>query len=137
MKKLYVLLLLLLLTGSQALYAQSDPSQGYITGMPRPESNPAEAHIQVALSIAVLAFGLVLTLAVLLFSFKLKKEFGDLTFKLLGVILILTASLFMVVAGYSLQQITPVIGLLGTIAGFVFGSNLKSKPADEKKEQAG
>lgn len=75
------------------------------------------------LSIAVLSFGLILCIAVMFWLFKMKKGIGNFSFKTLGIILILTACLFLVVAGYDLAQISPVIGLLGTIAGFIFGSS--------------
>lgn len=47
--------------------------------------------------------------------------------KILGVILIITSSVFLVVAGYSDQQISPVIGLLGTLAGYLLGKDTKEQ----------
>jgi hypothetical protein len=82
--------------------------------------------IQLGLSISVLLFGLILILGILFLLYKQNKGFGNITFKTLGIVLILTASLFLIVAGYSQEQITPVIGLLGTIAGFIFGSTIKT-----------
>jgi hypothetical protein len=38
-----------------------------------------------------------------------------------GTILIITTSVFLVVAGYSSNQIAPVTGLLGTLAGYLLG----------------
>lgn len=38
-----------------------------------------------------------------------------------GMSLIIVMSVFLVVAGYSDQQIAPVMGLLGTIAGYLLG----------------
>ena len=38
-----------------------------------------------------------------------------------GTILIIVAAVFLVVAGYTEEQIAPVIGLLGTIAGYILG----------------
>lgn len=46
---------------------------------------------------------------------------ADDVLKTLGVILIIFATLFLVVAGYNDQQIAPVIGLYGTIAGYLLG----------------
>lgn len=91
--------------------------------------------IQIGLSIAVLSFGFLLTISLLYYLYKLKKGFGDVTFKTLGIILILTASLFLIVAGYNERQITPVIGLLGTIAGFIFGSTIKNQVNSSAREE--
>ena len=79
------------------------------------------------LAYAILIFGGILMISVLLFLFKRNQGFGNFAFKLLGIILILTASLFVVVAGYSQDQITPIIGLLGTMAGFIFGANINNQ----------
>lgn len=48
-----------------------------------------------------------------------------------GTILIIIAAVFLIVAGYSENQIAPVIGLLGTIAGYVLGRNEEAKPKVE------
>lgn len=45
-----------------------------------------------------------------------------------GTILIIIASVFLIVAGYSEHQIAPVIGLLGTIAGYILGRNTVNEP---------
>lgn len=88
--------------------------------------NNNSTQIQVGLSISVLAFGLILILAVLLYLFKQGKGVSEIMFRTVGIILMLTSCLFLIVAGYSQQQIAPVIGLLGTIAGFIFGSVIKT-----------
>jgi hypothetical protein len=41
--------------------------------------------------------------------------------RVFGTILILVMAVFLVVAGYSDQQVAPVLGLLGTIAGYLLG----------------
>lgn len=51
--------------------------------------------------------------------------------KLFGTILIIVSAVFLIVAGYSDKQISPVVGLLGTIAGYILG---KQQP--EKKPQS-
>ena len=42
-----------------------------------------------------------------------------------GIIVIIFAAVFLVIAGYSDTQITPVIGLLGTIAGYLLGRRIE------------
>jgi hypothetical protein len=41
--------------------------------------------------------------------------------KYLSVSLIIVGSLFLVTAGYGNSQIAPIIGLLGTVAGYLLG----------------
>jgi drug/metabolite transporter (DMT)-like permease len=45
-----------------------------------------------------------------------------------GILVIIFAAIFLVIAGYSDTQITPVIGLLGTIAGYLLGRKIEAKP---------
>lgn len=61
-----------------------------------------------------------------------------------GILVIIFAAIFLVIAGYSDTQIAPVIGLLGTIAGYLLGRKIDQPPArgdrkgassDEKKSQ--
>jgi Flp pilus assembly protein TadB len=42
-----------------------------------------------------------------------------------GILVIIFAAIFLVIAGYSDTQITPVIGLLGTIAGYLLGRKIE------------
>ena len=79
------------------------------------------------LPVGLLAFSLILILAILLFLYKLDRGFGNYAFQTIGLILVVTAALFLIVTGYDKDQITPIIGLLGTIVGFIFGSNLSNK----------
>ena len=39
-----------------------------------------------------------------------------------GLILVVTSAVFLVIIGYSQEQISPVIGLLGAVAGYLLGS---------------
>lgn len=71
---------------------------------------------------SVLVFGL----AVIVITAHLgSKPHGEDFNKFNLVVLVIIASLFVVVAGYTEQQITPVIGLLGTIVGYVLGKDKK------------
>lgn len=56
-----------------------------------------------------------------------------------GTILIIIGALFLIVAGYSEKQIAPVIGLLGTVAGYILGRNSSGTPEnkDERNGKSG
>lgn len=86
------------------------------------------------LSIAILLFGLIIMLAILIFQKKKAPETNYHPFKLIGLMFIGTVSVFLIPAGFSNNQITPIIGLLGTLAGYLVGSSNNAanqpKPAD-------
>jgi hypothetical protein len=48
---------------------------------------------------------------------------------LFGLTILVSGGLFLIAAGYSEDQMSPVIGLLGTIAGFVLGKDIQSNDA--------
>ena len=75
------------------------------------------------LSIAVLAFGLILAgiLTIVALKSKSEKAFGTNYVKLVGLTLVITSGLFLICAGYSQDQIAPMSALLGTIAGYLLG----------------
>ncbi len=52
---------------------------------------------------------------------KRQKGWGSSSIQMVGLTLVITAGLFLVVTGYSQAQIAPMIGLLGTIAGYLLG----------------
>jgi hypothetical protein len=72
------------------------------------------------LSVYMLGFGLVV-LVLMTYLIGVKDKGGETLLRSFGVTLIITAAVLLVVAGYSQDQIAPVIGLLGTIAGFLLG----------------
>jgi hypothetical protein len=90
---------------------------------------------EIVLSAASLVFAaIVIGIAALMRARKLFS--ADVAFKLIGLALVIGSSMFLVAAGYSQQQITPVVGLLGTALGFVFGKTTRnpereaSRPSD-------
>jgi hypothetical protein len=79
------------------------------------------------ISSVVLGFGLVITLVAA--SLVKHGTSHNSVLRVFGTILILVFSVFLVVAGYDDKQIAPVLGLLGTVAGYLLG---KSERGDEK-----
>jgi uncharacterized membrane protein len=75
------------------------------------------------ISTVVLVFGL---LVILLATYLIKAgKNTEAVLRIFGTILILTMAVFLVVAGYTDTQIAPVIGLLGTIVGYLLGKETK------------
>ena len=59
-----------------------------------------------------------------------------------GLLLIISAAVFLVVVGYGEEQLAPVLGLLGTIAGYLLGKETsgterKRTPPEPEKATAG
>jgi hypothetical protein len=81
----------------------------------RTYKTPYEFHLTL-LTIA-LAVGMALILSIMAW----KSGIGDDFVRSFMVVIIVFAALFLVVAGYSDKQTAPVFGLLGTIAGYIFG----------------
>jgi hypothetical protein len=81
--------------------------------------------IEVVLSVAILLFGLCV---LCMETFLVLKTAGTKTWdatsisRITGLTLIITSGLTLVTAGYSSEQMSPVMGLLGTIAGYLLGS---------------
>jgi hypothetical protein len=69
------------------------------------------------MSASVLLFGLVVLL-VLVYQIK-RYAISEHESKLFIIVLVVVSALFLVVSGYSDSQIAPVMGLLGTIVGYI------------------
>src|SRR5687768_325818 len=82
------------------------------------------------ISVTVLIFGMfVLLLAAYLIRIGKSSES---VLRIFGTVLIIVISVFPVVAGYTSTQIAPVMGLLGTIVGYLLG---KETAAKSEKDQ--
>jgi len=77
------------------------------------------------ISSVVLIFGLLVLLMIALLIRSGKDT--EAILRTFGTILIIVGAIFLVVAGYSTTQVAPVMGLLGTIAGYLLGKNNSKK----------
>lgn len=78
------------------------------------------------ISASVLLFGL---LVLLLATWALRHGIAaGLVLRLFGMLTIIVLAVFLVVAGYDSQQIAPVTGLLGTLAGYLVGRSVQEQP---------
>jgi hypothetical protein len=94
------------------------------------EAIPTKTGVELGLSIAVLVFGGVITLALLFFLARHTENSSlDQLIDLIKypvVLVIIIGGLFLVTAGYGNEQIAPIIGLMGTIAGYLMGKSRNS-----------
>jgi len=86
---------------------------------------------EIRLSWGVLLFGAFIILLEFSVMLRLKKGWGTNSIRITGISLVVIAGLFLIVAGYSQNQIAPMMGLLGTIAGFLMGKTDNKPPASE------
>jgi hypothetical protein len=70
------------------------------------------------LVMAVLLVSLVLQFALLR---KMERLRAEDTLRSFGLTLVITGTVFFIVAGFDMEQIAPAIGLFGTIAGYILG----------------
>lgn len=76
---------------------------------------------EVYLSLGVLLFGLVILCLEIGILFKLRQNWDAHSTRMVGLTLVVVTGVFLITAGYSENQIAPMIGLLGTIAGYLLG----------------
>lgn len=87
-----------------------------------PMWTPKEA---LALSYSILVFGLLVLLLMSTLVAKFNVNINRIL-RAFALVLIIVAAVFLIVAGYTEDQIAPVMGLLGTIAGYLLGSRHSS-----------
>ncbi len=77
-------------------------------------------NLELILTIGVLAFG---AFILMLLGWFLRKGLlpAEMFLKLFVLVIVVTAGLFVVVAGYTQDQIAPMMGLLGTLVGYLLG----------------
>ncbi len=89
--------------------------------------------VEIAFSLAVLAFGFAL---IVLFTRAIGPPGGpwrSVYLRLVVLTIVVTAGLFVVVAGYTQDQIAPMMGLLGTLVGYLLGRESSAPQSDDSK----
>lgn len=100
--------------------------------LPNNNTDNLMSTYEFGLSVSVLAFGLlIIILEIFLLKNRILKD--DLLVKFILVTLIITATLFLITAGYDNNQIAPAIGLFGTVAGYLLGKS--SSPAKKSENE--
>lgn len=107
-----------------AEYVNPPPQPGEVKATRRPMT-----EIEFLKSLLVMAVGF-LIIAGSIILIWVKNYDKDTAIKLILVTFIVTATLFLITAGFSNDQIAPAIGLLGTIAGYLLGKS--NQPANPK-----
>jgi hypothetical protein len=79
-----------------------------------------QSQIAMYLSFGVLVFGLMTCILESVVLFKKRDTIEDQSLiRVFGITLIIISGVFLITAGYSVCQIGPMMGLLGTVAGYL------------------
>lgn len=126
MKVLVMIAVLVFAIGAEA-FGQQPPEKyqapGYQTQAPIAviPTLSGKTTEEIYLSIGVLVFGLIILGFEMAVMFKVGKGWGTNSIRVVGITLVIVAGLYLITAGYSETQIAPIIGLLGTITGYLLG----------------
>jgi len=110
-------------------------SDSYIASSQNPAWTP-ELVQHLSLGLAIFGIILIIVLACLLH----RKVDGEMIMRVFSIPLIILAGVFLILVGYTENQLAPMFGILGTIAGYLFGretSKAGSGANDKKKDESG
>lgn len=102
-------------TGNQGA-SNANPEKPKITGW--------LSDSEIFIAIACLIFGVIFLLATV-FCTSRGYITGHVVIELMGFIFIITLAVFVLAVGYHQDQMAPVFGLLGSVAGYLFGHETK------------
>lgn len=85
------------------------------------------------MSTVVLLFGIVV-IAICAALMRGSRPSAEAVLRVFGTVLIIVGALFLVVAGYTDKQMAPVMGLLGTLAGYLLGKSPTEKDRGAEKK---
>jgi uncharacterized membrane protein HdeD (DUF308 family) len=88
------------------------------------------------MSAVVLLFGVVV-IAICAALMRDSRPSAEAVLRVFGTVLIIVGALFLVVAGYTDKQMAPVMGLLGTLAGYLLGKTPSEKDRGPEKSARG
>ena len=114
---------------SSILISNSPPEQIATTGA-RARDFGLMSSYEFYLSLFVLIFGLVMIILEILLIARNPMS-AEVMIKFIVVTVIITATLFLITAGYDNDQIAPAVGLFGTVAGYLLGRS-NSQNQNEK-----
>lgn len=73
------------------------------------------------LSVLIVVFGIIISLIQYLLLRSIVKEKTEIITRTFTITLIVVGTMFLIAAGYRTEQISPALGLFGTIAGYLLG----------------
>jgi hypothetical protein len=99
------------------------------------QSQPSSAGLVQCLGGSILLFCL-LVLVIAAWLLRGKNVDSQIIMKMFGLILILCLSVFLMVTGYGQAQLTPIVGLFGTVAGYLLAKDARPQADANAAPQA-
>ena len=118
------------LQGEPAMYpnAQGQAPANLKNQASAPKYQRVWSAIEIVLSVAILVFALLVIAIQAFVARKATKAWSPHSItRATGLTMILSFAMVLIVAGYDKDQIAPVMGLLGVIAGYLLGNGDRSK----------
>jgi len=88
--------------------------------------------LEIGMSASVLVFGILVMLMEVVYLKSRSDIHPTWVLKIVGLTLVITAGLYLIVAGFSQTQTAAMMGLLGTVAGYLLGKEEKCPFKDAK-----
>jgi hypothetical protein len=114
---------------ADAKVKQPNPIAGRVTETKKGGGLSADVLVPLVLSGTIVLFGLIVLGLQTLIIIRSGSGWTETATKTFGLTIVITAGVYLCTAGFTTDQITPMITLLGTVAGFLFGRN--SQPVTE------
>lgn len=96
---------------------------------------PTHSTLEIAFCIAILVFGAFVIFLEIYVMLSQKRYWDVWSFKILGLTIVVVCGMFLVVAGYTQEQIAPMMALLGTVAGYMLGKESGFAPRSQSPEK--
>jgi hypothetical protein len=94
--------------------------------------DPLLARQALTMGIAILVFGIGIIVLQVFAVLRNSGTWDELALKSIGLTLLITAGIFILVAGYDKEQVNPLFALLGSLAGYLLGKD--SRPRRPKRK---
>lgn len=78
-------------------------------------------------TLIIIIISIISSIALIGIFFKMKEGFGPFNLKVYGLTIVITIASLLVLSNVSSDQLTACFGLLGTIAGYLFGMKVEKK----------
>jgi hypothetical protein len=109
-------------TAEQAKKAVEDADRAAAAVLNSSPSAMWDSKIVETLTWGVLGFATIVVVLMTILLYR-KDANGQQTLKCFGLVLIITFSSILLIVGYSSEQLTPIVGLFGAIAGYLLGKD--------------
>ena len=116
----------------ESLVVSTDELTNLTASSAKPPVQPWSPNLVKDLSYSVLGFTIIILVLCTLLLWKRRTNAQDIL-RVFGIIAIVSLSAVLLITGFSNDQLTPIVGLFGAIAGYLLGKD----PRQEEKNNNG